>query len=64
MGRFTGKLDNGSIEVEQEIFVAKEVHKSLLGQPAIEALGVVQRIAGIRTQKLDPVSNSQVCFKV
>ena len=50
--RFTVRLRKGDIEVEQEIFVAKEVHKPLLGQPAIEALGLVQCIRGIRTKQL------------
>ena len=63
MGRFTGKLRKDNVEVEQEIFVAKEIHKSLLGQPAIEVLGLVQRIRGVRTKQLDPVEQFPNLFQ-
>ena len=63
LGRFTERLRKDIVEVEQEIFVAKEVHKSLLGQPTIEALGVVQRIRGIHTKQLNPVEQFPVPFK-
>ena len=63
LGRFTGRLRKDDVEVEQEIFVAKEVHKPLLGQPAIEALGLVQRIRGIRTKQLNPVEQFPSLFQ-
>ena len=63
MGRFTGKLRNQNVEVEQEIFVTKQVYKLLLGQPVIEALGLVQRIRGVSTKQLDPVEQFSSIFK-
>ena len=63
MGQFTGKLRKDNVEVEQKIFVAKDVHKPLLGQPAIEALGLVQRIRRVSTKKLNPVEQFPSLFQ-
>ncbi len=43
-GQFTAKLSKDSQVIEQELFVVKGLHKPLLGRPAIEALGLVQRM--------------------
>ena len=60
--RFMGKLSKDHIEVEQKIYVAKALHKPLLGQPAIEALGLLQQIQGIQLKKLDPVEQFPSLF--
>ena len=46
-GQFTAKLRSGGKEVEQELYVVDDLHKHLLGRPAIEALNVVTRIRTI-----------------
>ena len=61
-GQFMGRLRKENIEVEQEIYMAKALHKPLLGQPAIEALGLVQRIQGIQLKKFDPVEQFPSLF--
>ena len=40
-GQFTGKLALGEHEVQQEVYVVNKLLKPLLGQPAIEALGLL-----------------------
>ena len=63
MGQFTGKLRKDNVVVEQEIFVAKDVHKPLLGQLAIKALGLVQWIRGVSMMKLNPVEQFPSLFQ-
>lgn len=46
-GCFTGKLKHGSQEVQQEIFVVRNLRRQLLGRPAIDALGLVVRVGAI-----------------
>ena len=53
-GQFTAKLRSGSQEVEQELYVVDNLHKHLLGRPAIEALNVVTRIGTIERSGNDP----------
>ena len=62
-GRFMGRLRKENTEVEQEVYMAKALHKPLLGQPAIEALGLVQRIQGIQLKKFDPVEQFPSQFR-
>ena len=47
-GQFTGILRQGDREVEQEIYVVKQLHKPLLGRPAIEELSLLQRVRAIQ----------------
>lgn len=47
IGCFTGVLKRGSQEVQQEIFVVKNLRRHLLGSPAIEALGLAVRVGAI-----------------
>ena len=35
--------------------MAAKLHKSLLGRPAIEALGLVQRVRGVQAKQLNPI---------
>ena len=46
-GQFTATLGNGNREVEQELFVVKDLHKHLLGRPAIEACTGLSHPCGI-----------------
>lgn len=48
-------------EVEQDYFV-KKLHKPLLGQPAIEALGIIKQIYHIQTTKLEPTEQFPELF--
>ena len=50
-GQFTGILSHGTEKVEEEIFIVKGLQMSLLGRPAIEALGLVTRVNAIESQE-------------
>ena len=48
-GQFTCKLEGSrSRKVKETVFVVEDLFTPLLGQPAIEALGLIQRIALIQ----------------
>ena len=49
-GQFSGKLTKDHQEVEQEIYVVDDLFTPLLGQPAIEALGLIRRVAGVQAK--------------
>ena len=44
MGRFVGFLEKDKFTTEQEIYVVKNLHKPLLGRPAIRDLNLLSRI--------------------
>ena len=46
-GKFTGVMQYNKIVVEQEVFVIRELHRALIGLPAIEALELVHRVSSI-----------------
>ena len=46
-GQFSGKIRVGKRATEQTIYVVEGLHKSLLGQPAIQALQLLKRIGVI-----------------
>ena len=46
-GQFSGKLRVGKRASEQTIYVVEGLHKSLLGQPAIQALQLLKRIGAV-----------------
>lgn len=50
-GQFSGKLALGEIQVQQEVYVVDKLLKPLLGQPAIEALGLLARIRTVEEDK-------------
>ena len=50
-GQFTGILSHRTEEVEEEIFVVQGLQMSLLGRPAIKALGLVTRVNAIESQE-------------
>ena len=54
-GKFTATLGNGIRETEQELFVVEDLHKHLLGRPAIKALDLVVRMGSVRESTKSPV---------
>ncbi len=54
-GRFTGGLNATTREVEQEIFVVENLHKQLLGRPAIAALEPAVRVGAIAENNESPI---------
>ena len=54
-GCFTGVLKCGSQEVQQEIYVVKNLHRHLLGRPAIDALELAVRVGAIFDGDTSPV---------
>lgn len=51
LGRFVGKLKRERRIVDEDVYVVKTLHRNLLGQPAIEKLGVVARIQSVKEKK-------------
>ena len=46
-GQFCGKIRVGKRATEQTIYIVEGLHKSLLGQPAIQALQLLKRIGAV-----------------
>ena len=46
-GQFTGTLRRGKKEVRQKLYVVEQLHRQLLGRPAIEALNLVARVKSV-----------------
>ena len=46
-GQFTANLKHKTQEVKEEIFVVRGLQMSLIGRPAIEALGLVSRVSSV-----------------
>ena len=55
-GQFTAKLKNSDREVEQELFVVKDLHRHLLGCPAIKALDLAARVGAVGEDENSPVA--------
>ena len=55
-GQFTAKLKNSDREVEQELFVVKDLHRHLLGHPAIKALDLAARVGAVGEDEKSPVA--------
>ena len=49
-GQFTATLKYQGKEATEEVYAVKKLNRSLLGRPAIEALGLVQRVNAVQTQ--------------
>ena len=49
-GQFTGRLRREDRTTHQEVYVVDQLHKPLLGRPAIEALGLLARIRSVREE--------------
>ena len=54
-GYFTGVLKHGCVETQQEIYVVRNLHRHLLGRPAIDALGLAVRVGAIFSGDTSPV---------
>ena len=50
-GCFTGRVVKGDLEKKQEIYVVKDLHKPLLGRPAIKALGLVAQVGEVQQEQ-------------
>lgn len=55
-GMLTASIKSHSHEAKTQIYVVKGLSKSLLGQPAIEQLHLIQRIGVVSSQSLNPHS--------
>ena len=55
-GQFTAKLKNSDREVEQELFVVKDLHRHLLGRPAIKVLDLAARVGVVEEDEKSPVA--------
>ena len=53
-GMMTAHLKTHTQQAKTQIYVVKGLSKSLLGQPAIEQLHLIQRIGVVNSQSLDP----------
>ena len=62
-GKFTATLGNGIRETEQELFVVEDLHRHLLGRPAIEALDLVIRVGSVRESTKSPVVHYPNLFR-
>lgn len=62
MGHFMGKLKHKRNKFEQEMYVVKRLHKPLLGQPAIQALGLVKRIEEVQVEKQSQIEQHPNLF--
>ena len=54
-GCFTGVLKRGSQDMQQEIYVVKNLHRHLLGRPAIDTLGLAVRVGAKFDGDMSPV---------
>ena len=54
MGMFTASIKSHTHETKTQVYVVKGASRSLLGQPAIEQLHLIQRIGVVSSQSLNP----------
>ena len=62
-GFFSGCLKIDTKETRQDIYVVKQLHKQLLGRPAIEALGLAIRTGAVTTHSQGPWEEFPSLFK-
>ena len=62
-GKFTVTLSNGIHDTEQELFVVENLHKHLLGRPAIEALDLVVGVRSVQFSTKDAVDRYPNLFR-
>ena len=62
-GQFTAKLKTEKKEVEQELYVVQDLHRHLLGRPAIKALDLAIRIAAVRGGSESPFYRYPALFQ-
>ena len=59
-GRFVGYFQKGDLTIRKEIYVMKNLHKPLLGKPAIRGLSLLKRIDTVKQEQLVPDQYSTV----
>ena len=62
-GMFSATIDRDGQLTKQDIYVAQKLHKPLLGRPAIQALGLVQRVREVQAKHVDPVQQFPTLFR-
>ena len=62
LGKFTGTLKSATCEAKEDVYVVEGLNRPLLGRPAIEALGVVARLATVDKQELRPATQFPALF--
>ena len=58
-----GKLQKGDREVEQELYVVENLHKQLLGRPAVEALELAVHIKAVNGDRRSPIDQFPKLFR-
>ena len=58
-----GKLQKGDREVEQELHIVENLHKQLLGHPAVEVLELVVRIKAVEGDRRSPIDQFPRLFQ-
>ena len=46
-----GYLEKGDVTIKKEIYVIKNLHKSLLGRPAIRGLNLMMRVSYVKQDR-------------
>ena len=62
-GQFTARLSKDEHNAEEQIYVVKGLHKSLLGRPAIDKLRLVLRVSSIHHANQSPMEKFPNLFK-
>ena len=47
-----GYLQKGAVTIEEKIYVIKNLHKLLLGRPAIKGLNLLRRVGSVKHEQL------------
>ena len=50
-GHFVGYLQKGDLTTREEIYVINNLHKPLLGRPAIRGLNLLKRIDSVKQEQ-------------
>ena len=58
-----GHLQKDKVTIEEKIYIIKNVHKPLLGRPAITALKLLSRIGSVKEQKKSVIKQFPLVFK-
>ncbi len=61
-GMLQAELILNNQQTEQELYVVKELQRPLLGQPAIEALGLLSRVRSVQTTQPTQPTQPEVLF--
>ncbi len=62
-GHFIGKFSLNGKRVDQEVYVVEKLHKNLLGQPAIEGLGLIARVGNVKEKNKYPIAEHPHLFE-